>query len=352
MSKFYITNYNGFPKNYFNPLLIELEEKGFKFNFLDKPLFSKDLQKLSGRILFILSLPILFLRAKKVIETTAPVTIICHSWSDRFVFTLLKKYKNINIQWWFFPQADVKAPWLQKYLKKQTTGIKFVAFTPAEVEKIDKIWDKATALAPLGIKLADKSHQDSIFGGLGRSPKLNFFHKYFTIIAAANLNEPNYIETIIKSVPELLKVVRNLQLLIISPQNTYKRWEWLSKQIEVEKNVWFLKEPQHFKSWLESGTLFFLGNKAPKIDQLHWLFMAMAQGLPTIGFKNQGLESFILNNKCALITEPGRENFVQSIITLARDNQYKKELSLNTKRLINSEHNLSNQLEIWEEILN
>ncbi len=366
MKTFYFANYKNINNDYLRSILQALEN--YNYNFIYGPsLFSKNknyLKNKKNRILFLLSLPYILIKAKKEIKKYnnnegGELIIICSTWIEKVVYMLLNKKGQFKLQWWFLPQENIGCKIfkkriiknLKKYKDDKERKIKLIVFHKQEQEKIEKLYKQKATHFPFCIKKTNESHQESIFDNLSKSKKLNFFHRYFTVALLVDLNRENYIETIIKNTPELLKAIPNTQLLIISPSTQKENLKWLVKKLAIEKNVWFLNKKEPIKNWLENSNLFLIANKKIKLPQYYYLSLAIKESLAIITLKEQNINYLFKEKKLSLESSSDINTIISSFVSLYRDPYLRKNLSENANYLANNNLNLEKQLKRLQEIL-
>jgi glycosyltransferase involved in cell wall biosynthesis len=383
---FYLANYKRLNNEYLNSLFSDLENKNY--HFISGPCLYRKKIKKGNKYIFFLLLPFLIFKAKQEIKKLLKkdsLTIICSTWPERIIFSSLlkisekrsrKRYKdkqkeeNINnrelnnnilkIQWWFLPGTKIVHSDYEnrakKLLKRYNKDIKIIVFHNKEKESLKDYYDKAGCNKkiyhfPLLISSHRKAHQESIFDNLSKSKNLNFFHRYFSIVVLADLKSKNYTETIIKSLPELLRAIPSAQLLIISLNKDQESLKWLAKKLDVEKSVWFLNERDHINEWLDTANLFILSNQTLSLSKYYYLLLALNKSLPIITLKEQNISYLLQEKKCFLETKAEIDDLLSAIISLYRDPIKRKELANNSYYLSTNTFNLDKNLKRLQDIL-
>jgi glycosyltransferase involved in cell wall biosynthesis len=378
---FYLANYKSLDNEYLNSLFSNLESKNYRF--ISGPCLYKKKIKRGDKCLFWLLLPFLIFKAKKETKKFLKkdsITIICATWPERIIFSsLLKLYgqksrkknkseqkeegtnneelKNniLKVQWWFLPEAEIKNGGYnkkaKKLLEKYNKEIKIIAFHKREQEKLKENFDKKIIHFPFLTSSKRKSHQENIFDNLSKSKSLNFFHRYFNIVVLADLKSKNYTETIIKSLPELLRAIPSAQLLIIDLNKDHESLKWLTKKLGVEKNVWFLNEKDHINEWLDTANLFILSNKTLSLSKYYYLLLALNKSLPIISLKEQNISYILQEKECSLESKAKVDDLVSAIISLYRDPIKRKRLESNSYYLSTNTFNLDKNFKRLQDIL-
>jgi glycosyltransferase involved in cell wall biosynthesis len=388
---FYLANYKKLNNEYLSSLFNDLENRNY--HFISGPCLYKKKIKRANKYIFFLLLPYLIFKANKEIKEHLKkdsLTIICSTWPERIIFSCLlkiygkkakKKYKNeqkgeninnkgiknniLKIQWWFLPGAEIinsdydsKA---KRLLDKYSKEIKLIAFHRREKGKLEKYCskeknnkegrDKKIHHFPLLISSHRKAHQESIFDNLSKSKSLNFFHRYFSIVVLADLRGKNYTETIIKTLPELLRAIPSAQLLIIGLNKDHESLKWLAKKLGVEKSVWFLNERDHINQWLDTANLFILSNRTLSLSKYYYLLFALNKSLPIITLKEQDISYLLQEKKCFLESKANVDDLISAIISLYRDPIKRKELGTNSYYLSTNTFNLDKNFKRLQDIL-
>jgi glycosyltransferase involved in cell wall biosynthesis len=378
---FYLANYKSLDNEYLNSLFSDLESKNYRF--ISGPCLYKKRIKRGNKCLFWLLLPFLIFKAKKETKKFLKkdsITIICATWPERIIFSSLlklygqksrKKYKSeqkeegtnneelknniLKVQWWFLPEAEIKNGGYnkkaKKLLEKYNKEIKIIVFHKREQEKLKENFDKKIIHFPFLTSSKRKSHQENIFDNLSKSKSLNFFHRYFNIVVLADLKSKNYTETIIKSLPELLRAIPSAQLLIIGLNKDHESLKWLTKKLGVEKNVWFLNEKDHINEWLDTANLFILSNKTLSLSKYYYLLLALNKSLPIISLKEQNISYILQEKECSLESKAKVDDLVSAIISLYRDPIKRKRLESNSYYLSTNTFNLDKNFKRLQDIL-
>jgi glycosyltransferase involved in cell wall biosynthesis len=371
---FYLANYKNLDNEYLNSLFNDLENR--TYSFISGPCLYQEKGSFLNKYCFFLQLPYLVFKAKEEIKEHLKkdsLNIICSTWPERIIFScLLKRYgknymkrglnkKNTNndnsikIQWWFLPGAEVTSnDYTQKakrLIAKYNKDIKIIAFHKREQERLEENYQQKVIHFPLLTSSQRKSHQESIFDNLSKSKSLNFFHRYFSIVVLTDLRHKNYTEAIIKGLPELLRAIPSAQLLIIGLGDNQDSLKWLTKKLNVEKNVWFLNEKDHINEWLDTANLFILSNQTISLSKYYYLLLALNKSLPIITLKEQNISYLLQEKKCFLESQAKVDDFISAVISLYRDPIKRKSLSSSSHYLSVNNFDLDKEFKRLQDIL-
>ena len=372
---FYLANHESLNNEYLNSLFNDLENRNYHLVY-GPCLYNKKIRRVNKYIFFFL-LPYLIFKANKEIKgylKKDPLTIICSTWPERIIFSCLlkiyrkearkkhKKLKNniLKIQWWFLPGAEIASNSYSKkvkgLLKKYNKDIKIIVFHNREKKKLEDYYDKEGCNKkvyhfPLLISSHKKAHQESIFDNLSKSKSLNFFHRYFSIVVLADLSGKNYTETIIKTLPELLRAIPSVQLLIIGLNKNNESLKWLVKKLDIEKSVWFLNEKDHINEWLDTANLFILSNHTLSLSKYYYLLSSLNRSLPIITLTEQDTSYLLQEKKCFLESKANVDDLISAIISLYRDPIKRKELGAGSYYLSTNTFNLNKNFKRLQDIL-
>ncbi|MFH1523077.1 MAG: glycosyltransferase family 4 protein [Patescibacteria group bacterium] len=293
---------------------------------------------------------LLLIKKKSKIEV-----IILLNWNEKIIFTPLSFVLKLKVIWLEYPEINLKLiPGLSLFFYKlYSRGAKIISFlsiTKIQYEQMK--FNNNAAVIPLGIKINEPEHQDTIFSSLAKSEQSYFSQKYFTIGTVVDLNQANQAETLFKAIKKCLEVINNLQVIIIGDGLEKKNLSWLAKKMEINNIVWFVGKQAYLKKWLDSFDVYVITSEEVKLLDLDAVLRAMAQGLPVVGPRNKGYEDLVVNGKIGFLIESGNsEVLAQQIIGLYKDKHLCRNLGKNAREIVDKNYRIDKMAKRFEEVI-
>jgi len=284
-------------------------------------------------------------------------TVICLNWNEKIIMTPITKILKIKTFWLEYPNINyqsLSSPllWLYKFSSKWATQIVFTNLTKTQLKKLN-INENHVKLIPLGIKINQFKHQDTIFNKLARDNQNNFRRKYFTVGTIVDLNHKQKIEALFQAIKICLAVINDLQLIIVGNGKERKNLAWLAKKMNIDNLVWFIGEQSYLRKWLDGFDIFMVTSETPNLEDLNICLRAMAAGLPVVGPNNLGLEDIVCEEKTGLLVDiDNSETLAQQIIKLHQNKRLRLELGKNAKEQVDKYFSIDKMVKQLEEIIN
>ena len=311
------------------------EDKLNRKIYLGPPLFGKSFK------IFILLLPFLyawylfdfiFKKSSYNIDT-----VVCLSSLEKLIFTPIVSIFKIKVIWFDEIELDYrkKAGIILFLLKVFSNFAENITFTEEREKVLNKIGFKNTENVSLGIELENSSHQDNIFSNLARTEKPTSFFKNFTIGTVVELNDRVQVEILLRAVKICSEFVSNLQLVIIGSGKEKKNFLWLSRKMEIEKQVWFVGDQDHLGKWFDNFDIYVTVNSSPSLFDLEVVLEAMSKNLPVIAFEVDSLKELVINKKTGiLIKEKKSEELAKSIMEIEKNRRQIRLFGENSSKIV------------------
>lgn len=317
--------------------------------------------------LFLLLLPffyffyfffLLALKYKKGIKT-----LICLSWNEKIIFSPLATILKIEIIWLEFPEINYKerSPLLlffYRALSRRAEIVIFSSLTGVQLKNLKFSSGRIKSVLP-GIKFNQAGRQETIFSSLAKAEPSSFSQKYFTLGIITDFLFPNQIENLFQAVKICLTIIPNLQLIVVGETNGVasrscqeKKLGWLAKKIGINNLVWFVRDQDNLKKWLDSFDIFVIIDEIPTLDNLNAILRVMRFGLPIVGFRNRGFEDIILEKETGLLIEADNsEILAQQIMGLYNNERLRANLARNAREAVEKNFNIDEMVRQFESVL-
>jgi len=317
--------------------------------------------------LFLLLLPALYvfyfftlltLRYKKGVKT-----LVCLSSNEKIIFSGLAKILGFKAVWLELPDINYrKMPSfflkIYRFCSRGATIIVFSSATDIQLKKLGFSAESITSV-PMGIKLNQLGRQETIFSSLAKADKAGVTRKYFTIGTTTDFLPPNQIEALFQAVKICLTVIPGMQLIVIGEveeANTKaeqeKKLGWLAEKIGINNLVWFVRDQDNLKKWLESLDLFVITSETSSFFNLSLALRVMHFGLPVIGFANRGYENIISENKTGVLVETSHsEALAQKIIEFYNSRHLRANLGRQAQEAVEKSFNIEEMVKQFEVVL-
>lgn len=307
--------------------------------------------------LFILFLPFLCvfyfftllpLRYKKGVRE-----IVCLGWNEKIIFSFLSPIFKTKIVWLELPDNDYKKKsslflFFYRFCVRRAEVVVFSSLSEIAFRNLKFSPKKIIKIFP-GLKLNQTGHQETIFSSLAKAEQSSFSKKYFTIGTITDFLPPNQIENLFQAIKICLTVIPNLQLIVVgemdgvaSRAGQEKKLGWLAKKIGISNLVWFVRDQENLKKWLDAFDTFIVTGESLRMSNLSAVLRVMYAGLPVVGFSDCGLEDIILEKKTGMLVGKNNNEFLaQAIIELHNNKRLRSGLGENAKEAVEKKFNLN-----------
>ncbi|MFC1678405.1 glycosyltransferase family 4 protein [Patescibacteria group bacterium] len=286
-------------------------------------------------------------------------TIVCVNWIEKLLFTPIANLLKMKIIWLEtklveYSRLSINQKWLIKKLSKSAQVIAFTNFAKEELFKFGMKKDRIKVL-PLGIKFSQHQHQDNLFSKLAQGDRFSKRKKFFTIGTIVNLNQKNIekkIETLLRSINLCLRLIPDLQLIIIGDGQERKNLMWLAKKMEIDSYIWFVGEQLILKKWLDNFDIYIVNCPSLNLEDIYNVLMAQAAQLPIIGPNNIGLDTFVQSEKNGLLIEADHnDELAQSIMRLYKDKRLRNTLGKQAKEFNQLNFSIDRMVQGFQKII-
>jgi glycosyltransferase involved in cell wall biosynthesis len=278
---------------------------------------------------------------------------ILNNWNEKLIITPLKKIFSLKVIWLEDPEINYDNKlkvilFLFKFLSKQSRLIVFLEKDVVRLKKVG-IEEEKIELIPPGIFLNQHVHQDSIFSSMAKTERETVIRKYFTVGIVTNFQNPNQIENLFQAVKKTLGVVPNIQLIIVGDGEERKKYQWITKKLEIDNLVWFVGQQKYMRKWLDGLDIFISVSEAIGLNNIEVVLKAMESKLPVVGFRNIGLEDLI--NEEYLLELNNSEVLADEIIKQFKDKKLRKKIGENNFEIGKNKFDINISLEKLEKLI-
>ena len=280
-------------------LLSAGDEEKLYLKFKENKLDAKQINLISNSFVFFAFLPFLFfyylvylfyLKKSKNIGS-----IFLFGKDEKRIFTVLAKILKIKVFW-------IKLPG-KLYVKNKSILYKFnlrfvdriITFNNFSKEQLMTLGipEDKIKLIHLGIKLSDNQVQDNIFNTIAKEEQVKNGHKFFTIGVITDLNRYQHIKSLFTAIEESLKIVPNIQVIVVGDGEERKNFTWMAKAMGLDNLVWFVGHQINLKKWLYGFDTLVISNSFPNLNDFGITLNAMQTKIPVIAQRHVGLEEML-----------------------------------------------------------
>jgi glycosyltransferase involved in cell wall biosynthesis len=277
---------------------------------------------------------------------------VCLGWNEKIIFSCLAPIFRIKVIWLELPDNDYRQKpalflFFYRLCARRAEMVVFSSLAEVVLKNLKFSPKKIIKIFP-GLKLNQAGRQETIFSSLAKAEQSNFSRKYFTLGTITDFLPPNQIENLFQAIKICLAVIPNLQLIVVgevaglaSRAGQEKKLLWLAKKIGISNLVWFVRDQENLKKWLEAFDILVVAGESPKMANLNGVLKAMQAGLPVVGFSDRGLEDIILEKKTGMLVGANNsEVLAQAIIELYNNKRLRSHLGENAREAVEKKFNL------------
>ena len=284
-------------------------------------------------------------------------TVICLGTPAKFLATWPASWLGWQVIWLETPNFDYSGlgRFGLKCYRLMAVKVKLVCFsltTKLALLNLDLAEDRLTLIWP-GIEPAEFQNQVSLFQNLAsKNYQLNR-KKYFTVGTVVDFKEPQRTETLMRAVKEALLIIPNLRLIVIGDGAARQQAEWLSKRLALSAAVWLVGSQTDLKKWYANFAVFVVASSTPGLDDWLMVLAAMINGVPVIAPRDLSLEDCFLGGQAGiLLSLTNAEELSATMIKLEQDQDLRKNLSHNAKRVARDFFALSRAKDEFKQVIN
>ena len=214
---------------------------------------------------------------------------------EKIIFTFLSKMLRLKVFWIRLPGklcVRKKSVLYRLNLKFVDTIIAFNEFSKDQLMALGTPEDKIK-IVHLGIKLDENQIQDNIFNTIAKEEQVKRGCKFFTIGVITELNSEQNIKSLFSAAEQCLKVVPNIQVIVVGDGAERKNFTWMAKTMNLDNLIWFVGHQVNFKKWLHGFDALIVTNSFPKLSDFGVTLNAMQAGIPVIAQRHVGLEEML-----------------------------------------------------------
>jgi len=278
--------------------------------------------------------------------------IVCLGWNEKIIFSCLAPIFRTKIVWLELSDNNYQKKsalflFFYRHCARRAEVIVFSSLSETALRNLKITPKKIIKIFP-GLKLNQAGRQETIFSSLAKAEQSDFSKKYFTLGTITDFLPPNQIENLFQAIKICLAVIPNLQLIVVGEMDGVavragqeKKLSWLAKKIGISNLVWFVRDQENMKKWLDAFDVFIVSSESPKMANLNAVLKTMQAGLPIIGFSDCGLEDIILEKKTGMLV--GRNNneaLAQAIMGLYNNKRLRSSLGENAREAVEKKFNL------------
>lgn len=282
-------------------------------------------------------------------------TLLCLGVGAKLLFSLPARILGWRVVWLEEPNFDYDT--LPKVILKIYLSLslraKLICFSLTTKLKLLSIGAKEDSLKLIwpGISLEDFQNQDSLFHSFAKKTYLAS-KKFFTIGTIIDFNQPQRTEILMRAVSLVREIIPQVRLIIIGDGASREQAQWLTKKLGLEAQVWLVGSQTDLKKWYANFDVFIVASDKPNLDDFMVALIAMANGVPVIAPQGQSLEDCFLGGQAGiLLSLTDEEELSMELIKLEQQVEFKKNLSLNAKRVVNDFFTLARAGHEFKQIL-
>lgn len=173
----------------------------------------------------------------------------------------------------------------------------------------------------------------------------NRLKKKFTLLYIGGFDIHRGLESVVKSLPNILKVINNFHLVLVGRGKNENDLKNIAEDLNISQHITFegFQSAKKLPSYIKGSSICLIPHlKTVHTDNTipHKLFHYMILEKPIVASNCNPIERIIKETNCGLIYESNNENdFAEKVIELYKDEQLQNEFGTNGKKAVEDKYN-------------